>query len=142
MINQQTPVNKSRVQIDNSILASLIALSQSMGQLQGEIAIIKASNLNVQQFQQDLAELHKVVVTGDLNTESFVSQIRRVRDQIKDMETRLIDTEKVVDQYLQDEKDRKSKLAIKRIDRQNIWKIIFKVITVAATGVLAWMGLK
>ena len=141
IIGQQILSNESaRLQIDNSILASLIALSQSLGQLQGEIAVLKASGVNMQDVQNEVENLNKIVITGDSNLESLVHQIRMFKNSVEDIKLRLKTTEDAID-TIEDEKTQ-SELETKKISVQNTWQVVLLIVGALITGVFAWLGIK
>lgn len=131
---------RARFQIDNSILASLIALNQSIGQLQGEIAVLKASGVPIEEIQKDIENLNRIIINGDVNAESLIQQIRRYKESIDDIKDRVKKTEDVLKKIEQDTAEVTSEKKI--INLQNWWQVGLLIIGALITGGLGWLGIK
>lgn len=135
-----------RSQIDSSVLASLIGLSQSMGQLQGEMTALKAAGIDLSSVKGDLIPvkrdveaLKKIVVTGDYDQTSLQEKIRNIETILENIQERLRNYEKRVDREERIEEDN---IEVKKIDVENKWKIWFYIVTTIGTALLAYLGLK
>lgn len=132
--------NQSRLQIDNSTLASLIALNQSIGQLQGEIAVLKATGVNLKDIERTLDNLNKIVVTGDINSESLIRQIRDYKGSVEELLHRVRSTEKLIEGISDKKKVNSEKTISFSID--SIWKVIVVLVGAILTGLATWLDLK
>lgn len=134
------PGPQDRLQIDNSILASLIALSQTLGQVQGELAILRASGVDLEPIHKEIQTLNKILLNGDASQESVVSQIRDLKNKVEAVRDRIREVEDSWEQYKET-----NALEInerKKINLENIWKVILMIAAPLAAGVMAWLGLK
>ena len=137
---QHLAFSQSRIQIDNSILASLITLNQTMGRLQGEIAFLKANGVDIHEIQEQVNSLNKIVITGDSNLESIVFQIRRFRESLEDIKTRVSSLEGHIS-ILQTSSSVLD-LESRKIQLDGWWKLIILVATSVTAVVLGWLGIK
>lgn len=133
----------SRLQIDNSVLASLITLSQQMGQIQGEISVLKAYSSDISSLGSEIAELEdqlknidKIVLTGDLNQESLNTQIQKFKNILFDVKSKISDLEKT----MTDMEDKTTKVTLMNVE--NIWKVVMAIVGFLTTVGLAWLGFK
>jgi uncharacterized protein (UPF0335 family) len=131
---------ESRIQIDNSILASLIALSQTIGQLQGEIAVLKVSGIDLEPIYKELQSLTRIMVTGDSNVESIISQIRGLKEKVTTIQEKIKKIEDEIKDIVNE--DKKTNKEVKLVTIQNVWKIVGAIATMIAAGVLTWLGIK
>lgn len=142
--DKKTPIEierkVQRQDIDHSVLASLITLSQTMGQIQGEIAILKASGIDLKPIEKQLDSLNKIVINGDINNESLISQIKNLNFKVTDIKGNLdrISTNKEMLEF----ERLKIKSETKRINLDNFWKIVLAVIGIGGTVIGAWFNLK
>ncbi len=129
-------VDSSRLQIETATLASLISISQSMGQMQGEIAILKARGADITDIQNQADNIERIVINGDTNQESLIFQVQRLRNNVDQFKTQI----KALEDSIKDIEG--INIANKGIHIQNSWQVVILVIGALITAVLGWLGLK
>jgi hypothetical protein len=138
--NTNMPGSQARSQIDNSILASLIELSQKLGQVQGELTILRANGVDLEPIHREIESLNKILISGDASHESVVNQIRDLKNKVDAVRDRIKEVEEGWEQYK--EKNALDTNERKKINLENFWRIILMIAAPLAAGVMAWLGLK
>lgn len=127
-------------QINHSVLASLIAISQTLGQLQGEVAVLKASGVDLEPIEREIENLNKIVITGDLTSDSLLIQIRNLKTIVDQIQERVKRAEVILNRINQEKASIKADK--EKINLENMWKVIFLIGGAIASGILAWLKLK